>query len=131
MKILFVCSGNACRSPLAEALLKKLRPDFEVDSAGLHVMIPICAHTKEYLARRKAAEFVKKKPQEISEKNLTQYNLIVAMENMHKDAVLASCPECIKKIVVWNIEDPYFLTYEKAEAVYRQIEDKVKEMAES
>ena len=34
MKILFVCSGNACRSPLADALLKKLRPDVEVDSAG-------------------------------------------------------------------------------------------------
>jgi len=32
MKILFICSGNAYRSPLAEALLKKLRPDLEIET---------------------------------------------------------------------------------------------------
>lgn len=35
MKILVVCLGNICRSPLAEGILKsKLPPDFIVDSAG-------------------------------------------------------------------------------------------------
>ena len=39
MKILFVCSGNTCRSPLAEASARKLvasagRNDIEVSSAG-------------------------------------------------------------------------------------------------
>ncbi len=39
MKILFVCSGNTCRSPLAEAVLKRMaedagRGDIEVSSAG-------------------------------------------------------------------------------------------------
>jgi len=39
MKILFVCSGNTCRSPLAEAVLKRMaaeagRSDIEVSSAG-------------------------------------------------------------------------------------------------
>ncbi len=35
MKILIVCLGNICRSPLAEGILKsKLPADFVVDSAG-------------------------------------------------------------------------------------------------
>jgi len=41
MRVLFVCSGNAHRSPLAEALLRKAKPDWVVDSAGLHVAILI------------------------------------------------------------------------------------------
>ncbi|MHA2405466.1 MAG: arsenate-mycothiol transferase ArsC, partial [Candidatus Hermodarchaeia archaeon] len=36
MKVLFVCTGNACRSPAAEALLKKFNPQIDVDSAGTH-----------------------------------------------------------------------------------------------
>ncbi len=38
MKILFVCSGNTCRSPMAEGYLRSLSlPDIEVKSAGLSV----------------------------------------------------------------------------------------------
>lgn len=39
MKILMVCLGNICRSPLAEGILKsKLSSDFEIDSAGTIAM---------------------------------------------------------------------------------------------
>ena len=36
MKVLFVCTGNICRSPVAHGLLRKARPDWLVDSAGTH-----------------------------------------------------------------------------------------------
>lgn len=35
MNILFVCTGNTCRSPMAEALLKKNSNQFKVQSAGI------------------------------------------------------------------------------------------------
>jgi len=131
MKVLFVCSGNAHRSPLAEALLKKFRPDLKVDSAGTHVAIPISEETKKYLAKEKAKRYLKKVPESLDSKQLHEYDLIVAMEQRHRFAVLSKCSECEKKIVVWNIKDPYFLSPEHTESIYEQIKEKVAELAES
>jgi arsenate reductase len=36
MKILILCTGNSCRSQMAEGLLKSFDPDLEVFSAGTH-----------------------------------------------------------------------------------------------
>jgi protein-tyrosine-phosphatase len=129
MKVLFVCYGNAFRSPLAEALLKKLRPDLEVDSAGLHVAIPISGQVKTFLARRDALQYLKKFPQSIDEKDLRCYDLIVAMEQVQANAVLRACPDCKPRIVTWSVEDPYFLGREDAEDIYVQIANKVEELA--
>ena len=57
MKVLFVCSGNAYRSPVAEALLKKLKPEVEVDSAGIDPAIPISEVARTYLARENAQKY--------------------------------------------------------------------------
>lgn len=35
MRILVICSGNTCRSPMMEAILKDKRPDWDVESAGI------------------------------------------------------------------------------------------------
>ena len=131
MKVLFVCSGNAHRSPLAEALLKKLRPDLEVDSGGTHIAIPISEKVREYLTKRNAEQYLKKVPEGLYTKQLDEYDLIVAMEQRHKDYVLSRCPECKRKTALWNIEDPYFMDKVDAEKIYEQIRDKVMELAES
>jgi len=131
MKVLFVCSGNAYRSPLAEALLKKLRPDLEIDSAGLHVIIPVSRQVREYLAKQNSIQYLKRTPQSIDEKKLRDYDLIVAMEHIHTNAILSVCPECEARIVEWNIEDPYFLENEDAKNIYAQIENNVEELAKS
>ncbi|NIO36347.1 hypothetical protein GTO27_01445 [Candidatus Bathyarchaeota archaeon] len=131
MKVLFVCSGNAYRSPVAEALLRKLRPEIDVDSAGIDPAIPISVSAKEYLARENASEHLKHAPESLDGKDLSSYDLIVAMKPKHKDAVTAKCPECKDKIVVWNIDDPYFLPHGYAEKIFMQIKDKVEGLANS
>ena len=131
MTILFVCSGNAYRSPVAEALLKKLRPDVKVDSAGTHPVIPISEAAKKYLARENAQKYLKRAPEGLDGKELNTYDLIIVMQPNHKDIILSRCPECENKIIVWNIDDPYFLPNGHAEKIFQQIKEKVLELANS
>jgi len=131
MRVLFVCSGNAHRSPLAEALLKKMRSDLDVDSAGLHVVIPISDEAREYLRREGVEQYLKKHPESLGEKKLETYDLIVAMQQRHKDAVTQKCPTCEVKTIVWNIEDPYNMPYQEAEEIYAKIKEKVADLAKT
>jgi len=83
------------------------------------------------LGKTNAAQYLKENPQNIAEKKLEDYDLIVAMEHMHTKAVLSVCPGCKTRIVEWNIGDPYFLENEDAENIYVRIENKVEELANS
>ena len=130
MRILFLCTGNAYRSPLAEALLKKMRPDLMVDSAGLHVAIPIPKEVRDYLELRNAKGYLKDFPESIEEKNLRSYDLIVAMERRHKLAVLKKHPELEQRIILWNIRDPYFEEPEETVKIFDQIENQIKKLSE-
>ena len=130
MKVLFVCHGNAYRSPLAEALLKKLKPDSKVDSAGLHTAIPVSGEIKEYLRKLNALKYLKDFPESIDEKDLRVYDVIFTMDQKVRNAVLRKCPDCKNKIVAWNIKDPYFEEQE-AKRIFNEIESKVRELAGS
>lgn len=131
MKVLFVCSGNSYRSPVAEALLKKIKPTIDVDSAGTNPSIPISEAAKRYLVRENALEYLKSSPESLDSKKLHGFDLIVAMEQIHKEAILKKCPECEAKIVVWNIEDPYFLPYGSSEPIFSTIKAKVKQLVDT
>jgi len=131
MKVLFVCSGNSFRSPVAEALLRKFKPEVEVDSAGTNPAIPMSESARRYLAEENAEQYLKRVPEGLGEKDLEKYDLIVAMEAKHRDAVLRICPRCADKIVVWNVDDPYFFPHGYTEKVFRQIKQRVKELADS
>ena len=126
-KVLFVCTGNAYRSPICEGLLKKLRPDLEVDSAGTKIVSKITKEAREYLMSQDALQYLKKAPESIDSKQLEQYNIIIAMEKRHSDSVLKKCPECKNKIVVWNVPDKIFFLHGRTEKINNQMKKNVTE----
>ena len=128
---MFVCWGNAYRSPVAEALLKKLKPEWNVDSAGINPAGFISDLAKQFLAEENAEVYLKSYCESLEEKNLNKYDIIVVMEERFKRMILDRCPKCKGKIVVWNIEDPYFLPKDHARRVFNQIKEKVLELANS
>jgi protein-tyrosine-phosphatase len=130
-KILFICTGNAFRAPVAEALLKKLRPEISADSAGTHPSLQVSEAAHKRLAEENAEGFLKDIPEGLDNKQLDEYSLIIAMEPQHRDAVLRKCPDCGDRVVVWNINDPVFFPPEYNVEVFKQIKDKVKELADS
>ena len=52
MIITFICTGNTCRSPLAEGLFKKINPRHEVYSAGLSAIFGDKVSENSVLAAR-------------------------------------------------------------------------------
>jgi protein-tyrosine phosphatase len=130
-KVLFVCTGNAYRSPICEALLKKLRPDLEVDSAGTKITSKITKEAREYLMSEDAIQYLKKTPESIDSKQVEQYDIIIAMEQRHRDSVLKKCPECKNKVVVWDIRDKIPFLHRRTKKINNQMKKNVTEYAGS
>ena len=130
-RVLFVCTGNAYRSPICEALLKKLRPDLEVDSAGTKITSKITKEAREYLMSEDAIQYLKKTPESIDSKQLERFNIIIAMEQRHKDSVLKKCPECKNKVVVWGVQDKIPFLHRRTEKINNQMKKNVIEYSGS
>jgi protein-tyrosine phosphatase len=131
VRVLFVCTGNACRSPLADALLKMLRPDVDTDSAGTYAYHKVIDLTRRYAEKEGADRFLKRLPESLESKNLCDYDLIIAMEPKHEQAILRQSPECADKIEVWFINDPYNQPYKQAQQTFDKIKSKVSLLAKT
>jgi protein-tyrosine-phosphatase len=102
-----------------------------VDSAGLHVAIPISKEVRDFLRKQDALDFLKAFPESIEQKRLRTFDLIVVMEPRHKIAVMRMCPDCTERIVVWNVRDPYFEGAEDVERIFIEIKNHVEKLAKS
>ena len=131
MKILFVCTGNSYRSPIAEALLKKVRGDLEIESTGTYPAGVIASNANKFLKKENALKNLKGAPEGIDRKNLEEYDLIIAMKQNHKNEILRRYPQMEDRIQVWNIDDPIYLSYGSDKEVFEEIKRKVSELVES
>lgn len=127
--VLVVCTGNICRSPLAEVILRDMLPDIKIDSAGVEA-------TAGQSAERSAVQFAQSNGLSLAGHKSTrftaiighQYDLILVMEYSHVEKISHIAPEVRGKTMYlghWlgkkEIPDPYGKSQESVEYVYQLI----------
>ncbi|MBL7016039.1 MAG: low molecular weight protein arginine phosphatase [Kiritimatiellales bacterium] len=101
-KLIFVCTGNTCRSPMAEGLLRNLLPadsGWEVSSAGVCAANgwPASEHSVEAL-REKGIDISNITSQTLTPQLIEEADLLITMTEGHRQAILAVAPESKGKV---------------------------------
>lgn len=97
MNILFVCTGNTCRSPMAEALLTEMNSEIEVKSAGIFSNEGQLAnkHTVSVLKARDIT--INHSSQPVTNELLTWADLVLTMTIQHKQSLILHYPHYQEK----------------------------------
>jgi len=139
--ILFICLGNVCRSPSAQAVFEDLliprniADMVTVDSAGTtdyHAGKPPC-QAMQRAARQRGIEMSHLRARQVQPEDFEQFDYLFAMDRSNRDDLLWMAPlEHRHKISLFlsqapdlgpDVPDPYYGGHDQAERVMDIIED--------
>lgn len=133
-RILFVCLGNICRSPLAEAIAREkinaLGLDFEVDSAGTgswHIGEPPCENSQK-VARLHGIDISALRARQVTSRDFETFDYIVGLDESNVANLQKMGAKKVLKLGAFgynneDVPDPYFFDgFEGFEKVYSMIE---------
>ncbi|MDZ4254852.1 MAG: low molecular weight protein-tyrosine-phosphatase [Sulfuritalea sp.] len=141
-RILFVCTGNICRSPTAEGVARGLAaqqgvaPLFEFDSAGTHgyhVGQPPDPRSIA-AARRRGYDLAPLRARRVTEFDFIRFDRVLAMGPDHLAALQRACPrqhlsklglllDFSERFDLSEVPDPYYGGAEGFEHVLDLVED--------
>src|SRR5688572_20048743 len=117
--ILFVCTGNICRSPTAEAVFRSLSRqqglELRIESAGLgdwHVGGPPDERAQHH-AKQRGYDLSAQRARQVSLRDFEEFDMILAMDRGHLRSLQAMAPQCHHaKIRLFvqdrDVPDPYY-----------------------
>ncbi len=150
MKILFVCTGNTCRSSMAEGIFKKMLKemgskyeDIQVISAGISAVngSPSSEFALKALLEQDV-DISEHSATQLSAKMVDEADLILTMTVAHKNMILSIIPEAKEKTYTLkeysvgdvnlqdnlNISDPYGMPYSRYKECAKEISDSLEKI---
>ena len=135
MKVLFVCTGNICRSPTAAGVFSHfvrqagLEESIQVESAGTHdyhVGEAPDRRAQDH-AKRRGYDLSALRARQVRKRDLEDFDLVVAMDRGHLEILQRNCaPEQRGKIRMLikgrDVPDPYYGGEEGFERVLDMVE---------
>ena len=118
-KVLFVCTGNICRSPTAEGVLRDLARrenlDLHVESRGTHDyhVGDSPDERSQRHALKRGYDLSAQRAKQISPRDFEDFDLILAMDRGHLAALRRACPPGhLAKVRLFkadaDVPDPYY-----------------------
>lgn len=128
--ILVICTGNICRSPIGERMLRRALPEKKIDSAGVGALVNHEADKSAIkVAEKHGLSLDNHKGTQFTGSMGRQYDLLLVMDHTHLEQVCKIAPEVRGKTMLFGhwldgkeIPDPYRKSDEAFESVYQLIE---------